>query len=57
MSDFSDPNQAVQELRLENLAPELHEALHASARENGRSLREEAEHIIRTHLTGTAQDA
>jgi hypothetical protein len=56
MSDFSEPCHPAQELHLDNLAPELREALHASARENGRSLHEEAEHIIRTHLAGRTRD-
>ena len=55
MSDLSESSHAAQELTLDNLDPELRAALHASARANGRSLHEEAEHIIRTHLAASAQ--
>jgi plasmid stability protein len=38
------------EVRLMDLQSGTHEALEESAERNGRSVHEEAEHIIRTHL-------
>lgn len=52
MSNLHEAGGASEELVLDNLASELQEALDASASRNGRSLHEEAEHIIRAHLNG-----
>jgi hypothetical protein len=50
MSDFNDPLSGNEHLPLPTLSPDTHEALSESARRNGRTIHEEAEHIIRTHL-------
>jgi plasmid stability protein len=52
MSNLHDPGSASEELVLDNLASELQEALDASASQHGRSIHEEAESIIRFHLSG-----
>ena len=56
MSIFSDHKPGVQHLPLQHLSPEIHEALSESARRNGRTVHEEAEHIIKTHLAASGED-
>jgi len=56
MSDFIDQQAGLQHLPLPHLSPEIHEALSDSARRNGRTVHEEAEHIIKTHLATSGKD-
>jgi hypothetical protein len=53
MSDPTDASRNTQELAIDTLSLETREALLNSALRNGRSLHEEAEHIIRTHLAAS----
>jgi hypothetical protein len=50
MSGLEDPQKAHEDLPLPDLSADVREALFESAQRNGRSIHEEAEHIIRTHL-------
>lgn len=52
-------NRETKELkqRIPSLAPETEEALAKNARENNRTLDEEAENIIKTHLANAAGNA
>jgi hypothetical protein len=56
VSIFSDQQPSVQHLPVPHLSPETHEALSDSAHRNGRTLHEEAEHIIKTHLATSGED-
>jgi hypothetical protein len=56
MSDFFNQQAGFQHLPLQHLSPEIHEALSESARRNGRTVHEEAEHIIKTHLAASGED-
>jgi hypothetical protein len=56
MSDFLDSQRGLQNLPLPHLSPETHEALSDSARRNGRTVHEEAELIIKTHLAASGED-
>jgi hypothetical protein len=51
MGGFPDTDSGEQELEIEALSPETREALSRSAQLNGRSVHEEAEHIIKNHLS------
>ena len=56
MSEFVDPITGSEHLHLPHLSSEIREALSDSARRNGRTLHEEAEHIIKTHLAASGED-
>lgn len=56
MSEFVDPQTGGECLNLPHLSPEISEALSDSARRNGRTVHEEAEHIIKTHLAAFGED-
>lgn len=50
----SAPTQSIgEELPIAYLSPETSVALAESARRNGRTVHEEAEHIIKTHLAAS----
>jgi hypothetical protein len=53
---FSDQQPGMHHLPVTHLSPETHEALSDSAHRNGRTLHEEAEHIIKTHLAASGED-
>jgi hypothetical protein len=53
MSSSSHSQSIGEELPLPYLSPETSEALTESARRNGRTVHEEAEHIIKTHLAAS----
>jgi hypothetical protein len=59
MSDFTSPQSDREDLHTSELSPETHAALAQCAERSGRTIHEEAEHIIKTHLAGasTAADA
>jgi hypothetical protein len=50
MSSSAHSQSIGEELPIPYLSPETSEALTESARRNGRTVHEEAEHIITTHL-------
>ena len=56
MSSSSDSQSIGQDLPIPCLSPETSEALTESARRNGRTVHEEAEHIIKTHLAASDED-
>jgi len=56
MSDLVDHQPGVQHLPVPHLSPETHEALSDSAQRNGRTVHEEAEHIIKIHLAASHAD-
>lgn len=56
MSDIEHSGAPVEAVRLNHLQVETREALEQSARRNGRTMHEEAEHIIRTHLVENGDD-
>lgn len=56
MSDFINQQAGLQRLPLPHLSPEIHEALSDSARRNGRTVHEEAEQIIKTHLAASGDN-
>lgn len=56
MSELDSPQNAHEDLPLPNLSTDVREALFESALRNGRSVHEEAEHIIRTHLAENGDD-
>jgi hypothetical protein len=56
VSVFIDQHTGVQDLPLPHLSPETHEALSDSAQRNSRTVHEEAEHIIKTHLAASDED-
>lgn len=53
MSSSSNSQSIGEELPIPYLSPETSEALAESARRNGRTVHEEAEHIIKTHLAAS----
>ena len=55
MSDILN-QQLGKELPLPALSTEIREALFHSAQRNGRTVHEEAEHIIKTHLAASGED-
>ena len=57
MSDFTGAPPPADELELTALSAETREALARSALSNGRTVREEAENIIKEHLSSTDTDA
>ncbi len=57
MSELTSPLSGNEELNAEPLPLEVHEALTESARSNGRTIHEEAEHIIKSHLAASGEDA
>jgi len=56
VSVFIDQQTGVQDPPLPHLSPETHEALSDSACRKGRTVHEEAEHIIKTHLAASGED-
>jgi hypothetical protein len=56
LSTFSHQQTGEQHLPVPHLSPETYEALSESARRNGRTVHEEAEHIIKTHLAASGED-
>lgn len=56
MSSSSSSQSIGEELPIPYLSPETSEALTESARRNGRTVHEEAEHIIKTHLAASIED-
>ena len=56
MSVFIDHKTDEQSLPVPHLSPETREALLRSARLSGRTVHEEAEHIIKTHLAASGED-
>jgi len=56
MSDLKEAQTASEELPLPGLSSDTREALFESARRNGRTVHEEAEHIIKTHLADSVDD-
>jgi len=56
MSDSEIPCETRENLSLPDLSAELLEALSQSAHRNGRTVHEEAEHIIKTHLAASLED-
>ncbi len=53
MSDPTATQRDSHEMTIESLSPETREALLRSARLSGRTVHEEAEHIIKTHLAAS----
>ncbi len=53
MSSSSNSQYVGEELPVQYLSSETSEALTESARRNGRTIHEEAEHIIKTHLAAS----
>jgi len=53
MSRSSNSQYVGEELPVQYLSSETSEALTESARRNGRTIHEEAEHIIKTHLAAS----
>lgn len=53
MSDTLAPQPGSEDLQISDLAEQIKQALKEAARRNNRTLQEEAEHIIKTHLTVT----
>jgi hypothetical protein len=56
MSDIASPQSDREDLHISELSPETHESLTESARDNGRTVHEGAEHIIKTHLAASDED-
>lgn len=56
MSDPTTAQRDSHEMTIEMLSPETREALLRSARLSGRTVHEEAEHIIKTHLAASGED-
>lgn len=56
MSDLEAPQEAHEELLLPDLSADVRQALSESARFNGRTVHEEAEHIIKTHLAASVEN-
>ncbi|MFM8718525.1 MAG: TraY domain-containing protein [Chthoniobacterales bacterium] len=56
MSSFEVPQKAHEDLPLPDLSAEVREALFESAQRNGRTVHEEAEHIIKSHLAASIKD-
>lgn len=56
MSDLETPAKAHEEVPLPGLSTDTREALIESARRSGRTVHEEAEHIIKTHLAASIED-
>ncbi len=56
MSDPTTAQRDSHEMTIELLSPETREALLRSARLSGRTVHEEAEHIIKTHLAASGED-
>jgi hypothetical protein len=56
MSDLINLQSGSEHLPLPHLSVQTHEALSESARRNGRTVHEEAEHIIKTHLAASGED-
>jgi hypothetical protein len=54
MSDPTAAQRDSHELAIELLSPETCEALLRSARLSGRTVHEEAEHIIKTHIAASS---
>lgn len=57
MCELTSAPSGGEDLHCERLSPETHQALAESARSKGRTVHEEAEQIIKTHLAASAQDA
>ena len=57
MSNLIDQDPSTEHLPLQALMPETHEALTESAERNGRTIHEEAEHIIKTHLAAFVEES
>ena len=55
MSDPTATQRDSHEMTIESLSPETREALLRSARHSGRTIHEEAEHIIKTHLAASRE--
>jgi hypothetical protein len=53
MSSSSNSQSIGEELPVQYLSSETSESLAESARRNGRTIHEEAEHIIKTHLAAS----
>jgi hypothetical protein len=53
VSSSSNSQYVGEELPVQYLSSETSEALTESARRNGRTIHEEAEHIIKTHLAAS----
>ena len=56
MSDLEAPQQAHEDVPLPGLSTDTREALFKSAHRNGRTVHEEAEHIIKSHLAASDED-
>jgi len=56
MGDLINMQSGSVQLLLPQLSVQTHEALTESARRNGRTVHEEAEHIIKTHLAASGED-
>jgi hypothetical protein len=56
MSDLINLQSGSEYLALPHLSVQTHEALSESARRNGRTVHEEAEHIIKTHLAASGEE-
>ena len=56
MSDPTTAQRDSHELTIELLSPETREALLRSARLSGRTVHEEAEHIIKSHLAASGDN-
>lgn len=56
MSDLEASHKSHEDLSLPDLSAEVREALSQSAHRNGRTVHEEAEHIIKTHLAASRED-
>lgn len=56
MSDLEAPQQAHEDVPLPGLSTDTREALFESAQRNGRTVHEEAEHIIKSHLAASIED-
>jgi hypothetical protein len=53
MGELTTPASGREDVIPALLSPEIHEALTESARSNGRTVNEEAEHIIKSHLAAS----
>ena len=56
MSSFTDTHAVGSYLDLPELSPETYAALAQSALRHGRTIHEEAEHIIKSHLVASGEE-
>jgi hypothetical protein len=56
VSSFTDTHAVSNDPQLLVLSPQTYEALAQSARRQGRTIHEEAEHIIKSHLVASGEE-